>query len=189
MSEMKDIGIRLAIRREGEFVNAYLAQRSTMDGAKLLGSLAVDVAQHVVIFDAWKSLMSGVMEAAIQTLFKQKPDMREEPAPEHERSGRAWATQKLRAIRSKLRNPVGRAFSMIRSAFVKNIYKTRPLRSPTMDDLIARLEAGMTPHGSPTLASAIWSGPVRLPSPHETPLSVSPRTRQSCSPTTFSPAP
>ncbi len=85
MSPRRDIGIRLAIRREGEFVNAYLAQQGTMDGAKLLGSLAVDVAQHVVIFEAWKQLMSAVMEGAIEMLFKQKPTMREEDAPEHER--------------------------------------------------------------------------------------------------------
>ncbi len=37
----------------------------------------------------WKALMSDVMSSAVAQAFGQKPDMIEQPAPEHEKAGRA----------------------------------------------------------------------------------------------------
>lgn len=88
-SKTSTVGVRLAIRREGAFVNAYLAQEGTMDGAKLLGSLALDVAHHVVVFERWKALMNDILSSAVEAIFGQKPEMTERTAPEHERSGSA----------------------------------------------------------------------------------------------------
>lgn len=87
MAKLKEIGIRLAIRREGEFINAYLAQRNTMDDATLLGSLAIGPAGKPDIFEAWKKLMTVVVSRAVTEAFGQQPTMVERAAPESERSG------------------------------------------------------------------------------------------------------
>lgn len=82
--------MRLAIRREGQFVNAYHAAHDTMDGAMLVGSLRVSILDaHPDIWEDWKKLMSRAYQAVIHDVTGVKPHMDETPAPEHERSGRA----------------------------------------------------------------------------------------------------
>lgn len=81
------IGLRLAIRREGASVNAYLATTESMKDARFLGSIAFDVAQREEYFDAWKALMTKVMTDAVQFVFGETPTVSEQKAPEHERSG------------------------------------------------------------------------------------------------------
>ncbi len=41
MSTRKTMAVRLALRQEGAFWNAYLAQADTMVGAKLIGSIVL----------------------------------------------------------------------------------------------------------------------------------------------------
>jgi hypothetical protein len=83
--------IRLAMRAEGDWWVAYMAQPDTMDGAKRLGSILLGIvernAEHKQTFMA---LMQEVMTAAIKDVFGQTPDWSEpQAAPESERSGRA----------------------------------------------------------------------------------------------------
>ncbi len=83
--------IRIALRHEGDNVNAYLAQTGTMEGAKLLGSLAVSMASLPGVFDAWQAFWQQASKAAIGALMPdvtvQGFDVRE--APEHEKAGHA----------------------------------------------------------------------------------------------------
>lgn len=86
---MTDLGIRLAIRREGNYLKAYLARNDTMDGADLLGSLWLSALTNDEHFERWKSLMSDILADMIEGVFGQKPSMPERQAPEHERAGSA----------------------------------------------------------------------------------------------------
>lgn len=82
--------IRLAIRREGEFVNAYHAASGTMDGAMLVGSIRVSILDaHKDIWEDWKALMSRAYQTVVHDATGCEVEMNEGPAPEHERSGRA----------------------------------------------------------------------------------------------------
>jgi hypothetical protein len=90
MSEKKSIGMRLAIRKEGRFVNAYAALENTMQGAVLLGSMAAGLCEEDdTIWKRWKALMIDIMAEAVEKMFGERPDMPERPAPEHEKSGEA----------------------------------------------------------------------------------------------------
>jgi hypothetical protein len=82
---------RLAIRQEGELINAYVASNETMEGAMLLGSMRKRICEiDGEIFDLFKMLMQAALAAVskdavgIDIAF-----VGEEPAPEHERSGNA----------------------------------------------------------------------------------------------------
>ena len=88
MSELKELGVRLAIRREGDFVNAYLARQGTMDDARLLASISHGIAENPEFFGRWKALMSDVLADSVKQTFGQKPTMIEKPAPESEREQR-----------------------------------------------------------------------------------------------------
>lgn len=82
--------MRLAIRREGEFVNAYHAAHDTMEGAMLVGSIRTSILKaHRDIWEDWKNLMSRAYQAVIHDATGCMATMDEGPAPEHERSGRA----------------------------------------------------------------------------------------------------
>jgi hypothetical protein len=89
MSAKLSIGVRLAIRHEGAFVNAYLAREDTMEGATLLGSILASIAHKGDRWDAWKKLMTEAVADAVEEVFGHRPDMPERPAPEHERGGAA----------------------------------------------------------------------------------------------------
>ena len=82
--------IRLAIRKEGEFVNAYLAQSDSMEGAVLLGSIRRTILERDdSIWEKWKKLMTDAVSNAIHDQFDQRPTFEEQRAPEHERAGEA----------------------------------------------------------------------------------------------------
>ena len=85
----KEIGVRLAIRKEGAWVNAYLALSDTMQGAIKIGSIMAPVASRPAIWEQWKGLMTEVMAIAVEECFGAWPEIKERPAPEHERSGEA----------------------------------------------------------------------------------------------------
>ena len=81
--------IRLALRREGDWWNAYLAHADTMEGAKLIGTIKIGaVAQDPKIKKDFMRLMQRVLANAIKDVSGKKPTEWETgPAPESERSG------------------------------------------------------------------------------------------------------
>jgi len=81
---------RLAIRAEGEYVNAYFADEHTMEGAVLLASLKRSIAE-AGMFEPWRLLMQEALAVMVQSATGVRCEYPEEPrpAPEHERSGRA----------------------------------------------------------------------------------------------------
>jgi hypothetical protein len=82
---------RLAFRHEGEWVNCYFAQTTTMDGAILLGTLkhrALDAAPGS--FEAWQEVMQLVLTGLMQNVAGVDVEhFIKEPAPAHERAGNA----------------------------------------------------------------------------------------------------
>jgi hypothetical protein len=81
---------RIAIRVEGEMINAYLAPLENMEGAILLGSIRHKVCRASrPAFDAFRALMQQAFNvAAKDALGVEAAKFDIEPAPEHERSGR-----------------------------------------------------------------------------------------------------
>lgn len=90
MTKPSKIG-RLALRHEGRYWNAYYADQQSMDGAILLGSIAMAaVVSRPPLKRAFMELMRNVVTAMLAGVAGDVtwPD---EPvaAPEHERSGHA----------------------------------------------------------------------------------------------------
>lgn len=80
--------MRLAIRAEGDIVNAYMAQNGTMDGAIFLGSIHKGVAQNPVRWDSFKILMMGAAADLTESVLGTRVTFGEVvTAPEHERAG------------------------------------------------------------------------------------------------------
>jgi hypothetical protein len=81
--------IRLAMRQEGNFWNAYLALADTMEGAKLIGSVSMGaVVRDPKVKADFMKLMQRVLGNAIKDTTGEKPkDWNIGPAPESERSG------------------------------------------------------------------------------------------------------
>ena len=58
MMKKHQLPVRLAIRREGEWVKAYVALQSTMDDALLLGTIDHRIANNYPdIYAKWKAVM------------------------------------------------------------------------------------------------------------------------------------
>lgn len=81
--------LRLAMRAEGEWWNAYAARTATMDGAILLGSVRITAMQTVERRQVFMGLMQEVLTGYLAEMGAQVADWSTRPAPEHERSGRA----------------------------------------------------------------------------------------------------
>lgn len=85
---MKKMMGRLAFRHEGNMWNAYYALPDTMDGALLLGSIAM-----AGVESAWrKQAFMDLMRSFVQDIYLEKIGAEvdwkaPETAPEHERSG------------------------------------------------------------------------------------------------------
>jgi hypothetical protein len=80
---------RLAMRHEGKFWNAYYALPNTMDGAILLGSIAM----RFVANPDRKERFMAMMKEAVSDIIAERtgatptwPDG-PQPAPQHERAG------------------------------------------------------------------------------------------------------
>ena len=89
MDELQQIG-RLALRHEGNFWNAYYALVGSMDGALLLGSIAMAaVTNNPDRKEAFMDMMRGVVSDLLEQNVGVRPDWPDEPqtAPEHERAG------------------------------------------------------------------------------------------------------
>jgi hypothetical protein len=81
--------IRLALREEGGWWNAYLAQVGTMDGAKLIGSIAIGAAKKSpAVKAAFQDLMQQVVANGVEEITGEAPtEWNIGPAPEAERAG------------------------------------------------------------------------------------------------------
>lgn len=88
MSDTQQIG-RLAMRHEGTWWNAYYALPGTMEGSFLLGSIQMRFVQQTERRDAFLALMKEALADLMEERLGHRPDMREQPAPESERSGHA----------------------------------------------------------------------------------------------------
>ena len=86
----RKLPVRLAFREEGNFWNCYLARASTMEGAKLVGSIAIGPVRANKEFKRiFMSLMEQVLAATIEDMTGLAPEWEEQSAPEGERSGHA----------------------------------------------------------------------------------------------------
>lgn len=90
MSDLKQVG-RVAIRHEGEFINAYWALPDTMNKAILLGSIRHALAStDPAVFEAFKGMMQLAATVFLKSVLNADAHFdNEQPAPEHERSGHA----------------------------------------------------------------------------------------------------
>ena len=79
----KKMNIRLALRAEGNFWNAYLALPNTMEGAKLIGSIALGSCRDREIKQSFMDLMTKVLNIAIKDVTGQEATSWDVgPAPE-----------------------------------------------------------------------------------------------------------
>jgi hypothetical protein len=83
--------LRIALRAEGNFWNAYLALPDTMDGAQMIGSIALGSAKrNPKIKQRFIDLMQMVFKDALKTQTGvTAEEFTIERAPEHERAGNA----------------------------------------------------------------------------------------------------
>ena len=81
--------VRLALRHEGEWWNAYLARENTMKDAKLIGAILFGAAKKSPeVKQMFMDLMQRVLADAIEETTGTAPDKWDvSPAPESERSG------------------------------------------------------------------------------------------------------
>lgn len=87
--KFKQIG-RLALRHEGDWWNAYYAMTHTMDGAVLLGTIAMAaVVGNEKNKKAFMALMQNVVSDILEKKCGVRPSWPEPPhnAPEHEKAG------------------------------------------------------------------------------------------------------
>lgn len=90
MDDLTRVPVRLAFRNEGEFVNAYIAPPNSMKDALLVGSMRhTYMDRHKPAWEEWKKLMGDILQEIVRQRVGVVPEMREEKAPQHERSGKA----------------------------------------------------------------------------------------------------
>lgn len=90
MSETRKMAVRLALREEGNFWNAYMALSDTMKGAKLIGSIALGAVQkNPLVKETFFNLMTTVMSDAILATTGTAPDHWDTEPAKDERSGNA----------------------------------------------------------------------------------------------------
>lgn len=86
---------RLAMRREGAWWVAYYAMPDTMDGAILLGQIAMRFVEGGDLQQRRKDAFMQLMRDSVADLFEERFGVRPtwpkgpQAAPEHERSGNA----------------------------------------------------------------------------------------------------
>lgn len=88
MSEKQQVG-RLALRVEGDFWVAYYALPNAMEGAFELGRVLMALVQDRTRKQAFMDLMSSAVGDFLKDATGVQADFIVQPAPEHERAGRA----------------------------------------------------------------------------------------------------
>jgi hypothetical protein len=89
-SPNKPVTLRLALRCEGDWWVAYLAEQTTMDGAFEIGRILLGAVTRPARKQAFQDLMQKVMTDAIRDRFGVRAiGLEVRPAPEHEKAGRA----------------------------------------------------------------------------------------------------
>lgn len=82
--------VRLAMREEANFWNAYIAKQDTMEGAILIGSIVMKaVRDDPVRKEIFMTLMQSFMAEMLTSAGFQLTDFITRDAPEHERAGNA----------------------------------------------------------------------------------------------------
>lgn len=81
--------VRLAMRVEGDWWVAYLAQPDTMKGAVEMGRICRGLFEDEKVKREWQQTLTDWMARAVEEKTGQTPEMITEPAPEPERSGSA----------------------------------------------------------------------------------------------------
>jgi hypothetical protein len=85
--------LRLAIRQEGVWVSAYIAQQDTMMHADLIAAVkkeALDIDRELFdLFKQWARCVAGVLIEKRTGVRPVWPEDMERPAPEHEKAGNA----------------------------------------------------------------------------------------------------
>ena len=66
MSELKTLPVRLALRVEGDWWVAYIAEADTMDGAKRIGSILMGIVEDKKRKRAFMDLMRSAVDDAIK---------------------------------------------------------------------------------------------------------------------------
>lgn len=86
----KTPALRLALRCEGDWWVAYLAEAHTMDGAFEIGRILLGAVTAARRKQEFQELMTKVMTDAIRDRFGIRSiGLEIRPAPEHEKAGRA----------------------------------------------------------------------------------------------------
>jgi hypothetical protein len=83
---------RIAIRTEGEFVNAYWARGGTMDGAKLCMSIDRKLCDVPMIREGFMLVAEAIARNLVEAILLPGQSISHvelEDAPEHEKAGRA----------------------------------------------------------------------------------------------------
>ena len=83
--------LRIAIRAEGQMVNAYFAMTGTMADAVLIGSINRALCEaKPALFDQFKELLKAAVTVLIEQIGGKKVlTVFEQEAPEHEKAGHA----------------------------------------------------------------------------------------------------
>ena len=86
-----DRSMRLAFREEGYWWNAYVAEIGTMEGAVLLGSIAMAAVREPSVKEQFMETMKVAFGAVVGDLIGGQVTWPNPPqaAPEHERAGKA----------------------------------------------------------------------------------------------------
>jgi hypothetical protein len=80
--------VRIAIRQEGAFINAYIAGMKDMKDAKLIGSISLALCElDRVHFERFVVVMSDGFKALVEQTGLTVTDMQQQAAPEHEKAG------------------------------------------------------------------------------------------------------
>lgn len=86
----QQMAFRIALRREGDKINSYLATMGTMENALFLGCLSYQVACVPGAFEGFQVLMQNtVSHLTKQLLGEDVASFVSQDAPEHEKAGHA----------------------------------------------------------------------------------------------------
>lgn len=89
LRNMNTAQLRVAMRREGEFWNSYIATRDSMEGALLVASIRIAMVERPDARDRYRQLMQQIVADQLSELGAEVLGWDLAPAPAHERTGNA----------------------------------------------------------------------------------------------------